>query len=116
MNSKHSFAAVIMLLSALLCGCNKEDKHPDNDGTSLTVLIKDIEVSAKGGSGFTAYKLDKPLAHAQIKAITDASWISDFKYDIQERISFKVAQNSSTESREAVVRVIYPGVEPAPEF
>lgn len=116
MNSRHRFAAVIMLLSSLLCGCSNDDNNPDNGGTSLNVLMKEIEVSAKGGNSFTAYKLNKPLAHAQVEAVTDASWISDFKYDVEERISFKVAQNSSTDSREAVVKVIYPGVDPAPEF
>ena len=77
MNSRHRFAAVIMLLSSLLCGCSDDDNNPDNGGTSLNILIKEIEVSAKGGNSFTAYKLNKPLAHAQGVAITDASCNSD---------------------------------------
>ncbi len=117
MDFKHKFAVAIMLLPALLVGCD----HPDDDSSyngeaALEVLIKKVETSAKGGKGFTAYKLYKPLANAQIEAITDASWISEFNYDIPERISFKVAQNSSADSREAIVKIIYPGVDPAPEF
>ncbi len=121
MNLKHKFAAVFMLLSASLCGCSDDDNHPQDpsvfeDKTMLEVLVKEVEVAAKGGNGFTAYRLTNPLANAQIEAVTDVPWISDFKYDVPERISFKVAQNNATEPREAVVRIIYPGVEPAPEF
>ena len=122
MNLKTKFAAALILLAPVFAGACSDDDDPaqvptqTEDSTSLKVLIQDVEVSAKGGNSFTAYRLTNPLANAQPEAKTDVDWITDFNYDVAERISFKVAPNKSAQGRDAVVRIIYPGIEPAPEF
>lgn len=77
----------------------------------LAVNPATVEVAAAGGNAEFGYTIIYPADGVSVSASTEATWISGFTYSIANKVTFTVAENTSTEVREAVITLSYTGAE-----
>ena len=64
------------------------------------------EFTAEGGAGEFEFELKNPVAGTELKATTDAAWITDVKVE-GSKVAYKVAANEEEKAREAKIRLTY---------
>ena len=77
----------------------------------LAVNPATVEVEAAGGNAEFGYTIIYPADGVSVSASTEATWISGFTYSIANKVTFTVAENTSTEAREAVITLSYEGAD-----
>lgn len=105
---RHLLLIPIAMLSLLLGACT--DDKSDSNIPSLTIN-QVIEVSDNGGIYSLAYSVSNPLNDITPLVLTDAEWITDVAYPFEGIISFRALGNPTSEPREALLTIKYPGVE-----
>ena len=110
--------SLLGLLSTLLfAGCDKDDPvTPQPLPPSLTFETATVNVPAEGGPAQMKYTIENPVEGATVTAKCTDGWISQINTATDGVISFVVAANETTESRETVIEVSYADLDPAPTF
>lgn len=77
----------------------------------LAVDPATVEVTVAGGNAEFGYTVTNPTEGVSVLASTTVDWISAFNYTTANKVIFTVAENTSTEAREAVITLSYEGAE-----
>lgn len=77
----------------------------------LAVDPATVEVTVAGGNAEFGYTVTNPTEGVSVLATTTVDWISAFNYSTANKVIFTVAENTSTEAREAVITLSYEGAE-----
>ena len=102
------FLAVALLTIA---ACNKNTPtggNPEQQVPTLTITSDTLyNIGAEGGEFEITYIIENPTEDGIIETSVNQNWISIPNTGENGLISFSVAENSSTESRTAVITVTY---------
>lgn len=102
------FLAVALLTIA---ACNKNTPtggNPEQTEPTLTITSDTLyNIGAEGGEFEITYTIENPTEDGIIETSVNQNWISIPNTEENGLISFSVAENSSTESRTAVITVTY---------
>lgn len=102
------FLAVALLTIA---ACNKNtptEGNPEQTEPTLTITSDTLyNIGAEGGEFEITYTIENPTEDGIIETSVNQNWISIPNTEENGLISFSVAENSSTESRTAVITVTY---------
>lgn len=101
---------LIAMSAALLTGCKKDNlENPDQptDVPSIETGTSTLSIPAQGGTVELTYEIINPAEDGQISASQADSWIHDFNYDTDGKISFTADANESTESRSQELTITY---------
>lgn len=89
-----------------------ETPEPEQPATpELAVNPATVEVAAAGGNAEFSYTVTNPADGVSVEASTTADWISEFKYDAENKVTFTVGANTTKEAREATITLAYTGAE-----
>lgn len=101
---------LIAMSAALLTGCKKDNlgnQDLPTDVPSIEAGTATLSIPAQGGTVELAYEIINPAEDGQISASQAESWIHDFNYDTDGKISFTADANESTESRSQELTITY---------
>ena len=87
-----------------------ETPEPEPATPVLSVASLEVSLEATDVDGEIEYSVENPVDGVSVVASTEATWISDFVYDVANKVSFTVAENTSI-AREAVIELSYTGAE-----
>ena len=92
----------------VLVGGDEGGESPSEPAPVLSVTSTEVSLEATDVDGEIEYSVENPVDGVSVVASTEAKWISDFAYDVANKVSFKVEKNNST-AREAVITLSYTG-------
>ena len=85
------------------------ENAPTTPAPELAVTQTEVSVDAAAGSAYIDYTVANPTTGVTVSASSTANWISGFNYSTNGKVTFDVAENTSTEARSAVVTLAYEG-------
>jgi hypothetical protein len=66
-------------------------------------------MTAEGGSATINYTVENAVDGASVTASADVDWITIVDNSVAGKVSFSVAENTTTDSRAGIVTIVYPG-------
>ena len=103
------FLSVLAMSLILLVSCDK----PNEEDTTTKIVIKSeipFIVPFSGGECSIDYTIKNPLTDVKLKAVSNAWWISNIEIS-DNKITFVAQRNTSTDVREAILRLTYGDLE-----
>ena len=106
---------VSALCLTLFAGCKTDEPihEPEPDAPQLVLTEREVEVTADGGHFEVEYELLNPSEGAELKVISEHSWVSGVEAT-EGLLKFDVAESYTPEERTCRLELIYPGVYPNP--
>lgn len=86
---------------------SQDGKAATGDDPEIKIEQQSVDVPAAGGDASVNYTIENPVQDAKVEASVTVDWITEFDTATDGKISFKVAENTATEAREATVAVKY---------
>lgn len=105
------------LTGAIISACNKntptgDNNQPEEPKTTLNITSDTlINIGAEGGSFEITYTIENPIESESINITPDQNWISITDSQTDGTISYSVAENTTSESRSAVITISYLEIE-----
>lgn len=101
---------IVMLSMAMLTACGEDPiDQPTPEDTQPTVTIDQNSIAAKadGGSFTVGYTLSNGFDGIEPAGICEADWVQNIVVE-SGTISFDIAANTTTETRESTIEIKYP--------
>lgn len=107
MRKLFALMAWVSIAALAACSSNEELPPPPAPPTTVTLAAEQMDIPFEGGAYTMNYTLEHPKEGATLRVSTEAQWITDLDWATSGVINFRVAANTTSESRSAVVVLSY---------